>query len=50
MDVLDWRAHLDIDLYGVGSRDRTAWETSFHSHSLADISVAEPSLSNHIIW
>ena len=42
MDVFVWRAHLDIDLYGVGSRDRTAWETSFRPHRLADISVAEP--------
>ena len=36
MDVFVWRARLDIDLYGVGSRDRTAWETSFRPH-LAEI-------------
>ena len=42
MDVFVWRAHLDIDLYGVGSRDRTAWETSFRPHSLAEISVTAP--------
>ena len=42
VDVIVWRAHLDIDLYGGGSRDRTAWETSFRPHSLAEISVAEP--------
>ena len=37
-----WHARLDIDLYGIGSRDRTTWETSFRPHSLAEISVAEP--------
>ena len=29
-------ARLDTDLYGVGSRDRTAWETSFRPHSLVE--------------
>ena len=50
MDVFVWRAHLDIDLYGVGSRDRTAWETSFRPHSLAEISVVEPGSFDYIIW
>ena len=35
-------ARLGIDLYGIGSRGRTTWETSFGPHSLAEIFVAEP--------
>ena len=50
VDVFVWRAHVDIDLYGVGSRDRTAWETSFRPHSLAEISVVEPGSFDYIIW
>ena len=42
MDVFVWRARLDIDLYGVGTLDRTAWDTSFRPRSLAEIFVAEP--------
>ena len=35
-------ARLDIDLYGVGSQDRTGWEISFRPYSIAEIFVAEP--------
>ena len=41
MDVVVWRVGLDIELYGAGSRDRTAWESSSRPHSLAEIVVAE---------
>ena len=41
MDVFCLACTPRHDLYGVGSRDRTAWETSFRPYSLA-ISVAEP--------
>ena len=48
-----WRVRLwiDIGLYGVGSRDWTAWEISFRPHSLAEIFVAEPGpFDVHYFW